>query len=46
MPSGNDFFSSAIFARTASEIAIAFEPGRWNTGIATAVSLLSIARSA
>jgi len=46
MPSGNDFLSSAIFARTASEIAIALLPGRWKMPMPTAVWLLSIARSA
>src|ERR1700730_11355455 len=46
MPSGKLFLSSAILARTASEIAIALLPGRWKIGIATAVRLSSIARSA
>jgi hypothetical protein len=33
-------------ARTESEISMAFDPGRWNTGIATAGWLFSSERSA
>ena len=40
------FFSSSIVARTLSEMAIAFEPGAWKIGTATAGLLSSSERSA
>ncbi len=46
MPCGKLCFSSAIFSRTRLEISMAFEPGRWKIGIATAGLLFSSERRA
>ena len=35
MPSGKLFFSSSIVLRTLLESSSAFEPGDWNTGMAS-----------